>query len=218
MKKKIVIFDLDGTLLNTIDDLSDSVNFMLNTFNFPLKTTQQVKDSVGNGVAKLIERVIPQGKNNLYFENCIEIFKQNYSKNMYNKTSPYSGIIELLEQLHKQNYTVAVVSNKFDRAVKELCDKYFKGLVDFSSGEDEASGIRKKPAPDTIFKVLEKFRLQKEDAVYVGDSEVDIQTAENAQIPCISVSWGFKSTKFLKENGGQIIVNEPCEILTYLEH
>lgn len=214
--KKIVIFDLDGTLLNTLDDLADSTNYALSKFGYPTRTIEEVRQFVGNGVAKLIERAIPDGKNNSNFEKCLSIFKENYAQNMYNKTAPYNGIIEMLSNLKSKGIKIAVVSNKFDLAVKELCKKYFEGFIDFAAGENEAQGIRKKPAPDTVISVLNEFNFAPEDAVYVGDSDVDIMTAKNSQMPCISVTWGFRDEKFLLENGATILINAPSEIYNHL--
>lgn len=214
--KKIVIFDLDGTLLNTLDDLSDSTNYALSKFGYPTRTIEEVRQFVGNGVAKLIERAIPDGKNNSNFEKCLSIFKENYAQNMYNKTAPYNGIIEMLSNLKSKGIKIAVVSNKFDLAVKELCKKYFEGFIDFAAGENEALGIKKKPAPDTVLSVLRKFSFSPEDAVYVGDSDVDIMTAKNSKMRCISVTWGFRDEKFLLKNGATILINAPSEIYNHL--
>lgn len=214
--KKTVIFDLDGTLLNTLDDLADSTNYALSKFGYPTRTIDEVRQFVGNGVAKLIERAIPEGKNNPNFEKCLAIFKENYAQNMYNKTAPYNGIIEMLSNLKSKGIKIAVVSNKFDLAVKELCKKYFEGFIDFAAGENEAQGIKKKPAPDTVISVLNEFNFAPEDAVYVGDSDVDIMTAKNSQMPCISVTWGFRDEKFLLENGATILINAPSEIYNHL--
>lgn len=214
--KKAVIFDLDGTLLNTLDDLADSTNYALSKFGYPTRTIDEVRQFVGNGVAKLIERAIPEGKNNPNFEKCLAIFKENYAQNMYNKTAPYNGIIEMLSNLKSKGIKIAVVSNKFDLAVKELCKKYFEGFIDFAAGENEAQGIKKKPAPDTVISVLNEFNFAPEDAVYVGDSDVDIMTAKNSQMPCISVTWGFRDEKFLLENGATILINAPSEIYNHL--
>lgn len=214
--KKIVIFDLDGTLLNTLDDLSDSTNYALSKFGYPTRTIEEVRQFVGNGVAKLIERAIPDGKNNSNFEKCLSIFKENYAQNMYNKTAPYNGIIEMLSNLKSKGIKIAVVSNKFDLAVKELCKKYFEGFIDFAAGENEAQGIKKKPAPDTVISVLTEFNFAPEDAIYVGDSDVDIMTAKNSKMPCISVTWGFRDKKFLLENGATILINAPSEIYNHL--
>ncbi len=214
--KKAVIFDLDGTLLNTLDDLADSTNYALSKFGYPTRTIDEVRQFVGNGVAKLIERAIPEGKNNPNFEKCLAIFKENYAQNMYNKTAPYNGIIEMLSNLKSKGIKIAVVSNKFDLAVKELCKKYFEGFIDFAAGENEAQGIKKKPAPDTVISVLNEFNFASEDAVYVGDSDVDIMTAKNSKMPCISVTWGFRDEKFLLENGATILINAPSEIYNHL--
>lgn len=214
--KKAVIFDLDGTLLNTLDDLADSTNYALLRFGYPTRTIEEVRQFVGNGVAKLIERAIPEGKNNPNFEKCLAIFKENYAQNMYNKTAPYNGIIEMLSNLKSKGIKIAVVSNKFDLAVKELCKKYFEGFIDFAAGENEAQGIKKKPAPDTVISVLNEFNFAPEDAVYVGDSDVDIMTAKNSKMPCISVTWGFRDEKFLLENGATILINAPSEIYNHL--
>lgn len=214
--KKTVIFDLDGTLLNTLDDLADSTNYALSKFGYPTRTIEEVRQFVGNGVAKLIERAIPDGKNNPNFEKCLSIFKENYAQNMYNKTAPYNGIIEMLSNLKSKGIKIAVVSNKFDLAVKELCKKYFDGFIDFAAGENEAQGIKKKPAPDTVISVLNEFNFAPEDAVYVGDSDVDIVTAKNSKMPCISVTWGFRDKKFLLENGATILINAPSEIYNHL--
>lgn len=214
--KKAVIFDLDGTLLNTLDDLADSTNYALSRFGYPTRTIEEVRQFVGNGVAKLIERAIPEGKNNSNFEKCLSIFKENYAQNMYNKTAPYNGIIEMLSNLKSKGIKIAVVSNKFDLAVKELCKKYFEGFIDFAAGENEAQGIKKKPAPDTVISVLNEFNFAPEDAVYVGDSDVDIMTAKNSKMPCISVTWGFRDEKFLLENGATILINAPSEIYNHL--
>lgn len=214
--KKTVIFDLDGTLLNTLDDLADSTNYALSKFGYPTRTIDEVRQFVGNGVAKLIERAIPEGKNNPNFEKCLAIFKENYAQNMYNKTAPYNGIIEMLSNLKSKGIKIAVVSNKFDLAVKELCKKYFEGFIDFAAGENEAQGIKKKPAPDTVISVLNEFNFASEDAVYVGDSDVDIMTAENSKMSCISVTWGFRDEKFLLENGATILINAPSEIYNHL--
>ena len=215
--KKIVIFDLDGTLLNTLDDLADSTNFALSKFNYPPRTIEEVRQFVGNGVAKLIERAIPEGKNNPNFEKCLAIFKENYAQNMYNKTAPYNGILDMLANLKSKGLKIAVVSNKFDLAVKELCQKYFNGYIDFAAGENEAAGIKKKPAPDTVLEVLKEFNLKPNEAIYVGDSDVDIMTAKNSDMPCISVTWGFRDEKFLLSYDATILIDSPDEIYRHLD-
>lgn len=218
MKKQAIIFDLDGTLLNTLNDLADSTNFALRSFNYPQRTIEEIRNFVGNGVAKLIERAIPDGRNNPNFEKCLDIFKKHYSENMYNKTAPYDGILPTLSTLHKKGYKIAVVSNKFDAAVKELCAKYFPNLIDTAIGENEALGIKKKPAPDTIFQALKELNCNAENAIFCGDSDVDIMSAENSNMPCISVTWGFRDQEFLINHGADIIINKPCEIIDFLEN
>lgn len=218
MGKNIIIFDLDGTLLNTLNDLADSTNFALSSLEYPQRTLEEIRNFVGNGVSKLIERALPKGKDNPDFEKCLTTFKKHYSENMYNKTKPYNGIIKMLTDLKKRGCKIAVVSNKFDAAVKELCRKYFDNLVDIAIGEDEAHGIKKKPAPDTVNKVLELFSAEKSNSVYVGDSDVDIMTAKNSGLACVSVSWGFRDVEFLKNHGAEIIINNPEQILGYLDN
>lgn len=216
MKKKIFIFDMDGTLLNTLEDLMISTNYALSQFNYPIHTLDEIRFFVGNGVAKLIERAIPNGLNNPNYEKCLEIFKEHYAKNMYNHTSAYDGILEMLEDLKNKGIKTAVVSNKFDLAVKELSKKYFGNLIDIAIGENEKAGIKKKPAPDTVFEVLNLMNLKSEDAIYIGDSDVDIMTAKNSDMPCISVTWGFRDREFLIKNNATIIIDTPKEILQYV--
>jgi len=216
MKKNLIIFDLDGTLLNTLDDLTDSTNYALEKFGYTKHKLEDIQSFVGNGVAKLIERALPDGVNNADYKNVLETFKQHYSKNMYNKTAPYPQIIEMLKTLKKNNCKLGVVSNKFDKAVKNLCKTFFNDLIDIAAGENEAIGIKKKPAPDIVFSVMKEFSADNSNTIYVGDSEVDILTAKNANIPCISVSWGFKSKEFLIEHNAKIIIDTPCEIFKYI--
>lgn len=216
MNKKIIIFDLDGTLLNTLEDLTDSVNYMLSQFDYPSKNIEQIKNYVGNGVYKLIERAVPEGKLNKNFDKCVEIFKNHYKENMYNKTSLYQGIEQMLKKLKQKGFIIAVASNKFDLAVKELCNKYFSNLIDCAFGENEKAGIKKKPSPDIVLNILTKYNLLPEQALYVGDSEVDIQTAKNSGIECISVCWGFKTKEFLNQNEATNIIDTPEEIFNFI--
>lgn len=215
--KKIFIFDLDGTLLNTLEDLKDATNYSLSKLNYSTYNLEDIRLFVGNGVKKLIERAIPNGLNNKNFDECLETFKKNYKENMYNKTSVYDGVVEMLKSLKAKGIKTAIVSNKFDLAVKELSKKYFGDLIDIALGENEKEGIRKKPAPDTVLKVLKLMNLKSDEAIYIGDSDVDIKTAENSSMPCISVTWGFRDKEFLIKNGAKIIVESPKEILNYIE-
>lgn len=201
-----VIFDMDGTLLNTLDDLYKSVNYALSEMNFPIRTKEEVRRFVGNGVKLLMERAVPKGCSLEDTELCINIFKDYYSKNMYNRTAPYDGITEILENLKNKNYKIAVVSNKFDLAVKELSKKYFGDLIDISIGQ--ADDVPQKPAPNGVLKAIKCMGVQ--SAVYVGDSDVDVETAKNSNLPCIGVTWGFRERGFLK--GADYIVNSPKEL------
>lgn len=214
MKYKAVIFDLDGTLLDTLDDLADSVNFALKNNNMPERETDEIRGFVGNGIGKLMERSIPSGRENLYFDKAFADFKSHYEKNCRNKTKPYDKIMPMLEKLKENNIKLAIVSNKADFAVQKLSEDFFEGLIDFSVGERE--GIRRKPAPDSVNEVLKILDISKEEAVYVGDSDVDIQTAKNAGLKCISVSWGFKGRKFLEAMNAEIIIDSPDEIINIL--
>ena len=208
-KIKAVIFDLDGTLLYTLENLYESTNYALKHFDYRECSLEQIRNFVGNGVEKLIERAIPDGVNNPNFEECLKIFKAHYSKTMYEKTRPYDGVIKMLETLKQNNIACAVVSNKFDSAVKELCSRYFGDLIVQAAGECET--IRKKPCPDGVLSVIKKLGCEG-NCLYVGDSEVDIQTSKNAGLPCISVSWGYKNRDFLLQNGAQIIVDNADEL------
>ncbi len=217
MTIKAVIFDLDGTLLNTIEDLKESVNFALSCFGFPVLTVEQVNSFVGDGVSTLIERSLPYGILTPGFYECLEVFKEHYKNNMTVQTKPYPDIEKVLSVLKEKGTKTAVVSNKFDLAVKGLTEKYFKGLIDISIGECEERGIKKKPSPDMVFEVLKEFNLNKEEVLYVGDSDTDILTAKNSGIKCISVSWGFRTREFLRENGAETIIDFPMELMEIIE-
>ncbi|MBQ9113436.1 MAG: HAD-IA family hydrolase [Clostridia bacterium] len=209
-----VIFDLDGTLLDTLDDLHAAVNVALHEYGLMPRTREEVRSFVGNGVAKLIERAAGAASQEL-FEKLLAAFKTYYSAHCKDRTKPYVGVAEVLRELKKRGVKTAVLSNKPDFAVKLLAEEYFQGYLQSAVGENEAGGIRKKPAPDSLFAVLDELQATKETTVYVGDSEVDIQTARNAGVDCISVTWGFKDREFLVENGARILIDEPKEILRF---
>ena len=208
MIKKAVIFDLDGTLLDTLDDLTDSTNYVLEKYGFETRTKKEIRSFIGNGVAKLIERAVPSGRDNPFYNECVEEFKKYYKSHSTIKTAPYSGITNLLCDLRSRGIAIGVVSNKFDGAVKELCKIYFESLIDCAVGDRE--GILKKPAPDSVFEAMRI--LGREKVVYVGDSDVDIKTANNAHIPCISVTWGFCDREKLRENGAEIYADSASEL------
>ncbi len=210
-----VIFDLDGTTLNTLEDLADSVNYALGQFGFPQRTYAEIRSFVGNGVANLMARSIPGGNDNPQFDGCFQAFRKHYEHNLQNKTAPYPGIPELLTTLKAKNYKMAMVSNKLDAAVKELNQQYFGQFIPVAIGETEH--LRRKPAPDNVFKALEELGSDVSKAVYVGDSEVDVQTARNAGMPCIAVTWGFRDRDVLEAEGAEFIVNSTSELLGLLE-
>ena len=214
---KTIIFDLDGTLLDTLDDLTTAVNFALTEFSLPTRTREEVRGFVGNGIAKLMERAV--GEENLVkvdFERVLSSFKAYYKEHCADQTKPYEDVLALLKTLQEKDVQRAVLSNKADFAVKMLAKEYFQDLLQEAVGENEEAGIRKKPAPDSLFAVMEKLGAKREETVYVGDSEVDIQTAENGGVDCISVTWGFKDESFLKEHGAKILIDTPMDILKFV--
>lgn len=213
MKYEAIIFDLDGTLLNTLEDLTDAVNVVLAKYNMPIKTLEQIRQYVGNGIVKLMERAVPEGRNHAAFDKALEEFKQYYSVHCRDKTAPYPGILNMLQQFKEHGVRMAIVSNKADFAVKELNPVYFQGLIEIAHGENEAAGIRKKPSPDMVFQALREMDCGIDKAVYVGDSDVDLATAANAGMTCIGVSWGFRGREFLEKQGAELIVDTPEELL-----
>ena len=214
MRKTTVIFDLDGTLLDTLQDLANAVNYALRAQGMPERTIEEVRQFVGNGVRLLMIRAIPDGENNPLFEETFALFKSYYGEHCNDNTKPYDGIMEMLETLQEHGYAVAIVSNKIDFAVKELNEMYFQGIVPVAIGEKE--GIRRKPAPDTVEEALRELGRTKEEAVYVGDSDVDIETAKNAGMPCISVLWGFRDRAFLEEHGAENYAESAVDILRFV--
>lgn len=206
------IFDLDGTLLDTIQDLATSVNYALRQCHMPERTLDEVRRFVGNGVRLLMIRAVPDGEDNPRFQEAFDIFRSHYLEHSLDTTAPYPGIMEMLQRLKANGKRLAVVSNKFDTATKELIRHFFGNLIEVAIGENEAAGVRKKPAPDTVNEALRQLGVGKEDAVYVGDSDVDIQTARNSGLPCISVLWGFRDREFLLENGATTFVQSPDNI------
>ena len=214
MAIKTIIFDLDGTLLYSLEDLKDSVNFVMKKHGFREYTIDEVREAIGNGVRLLMERILPKDIDKNLFEECLSEFKENYSKNMYNKTKPYDGVLDMLKALREEGYKIAVLSNKFDSAVKELSSKYFGELVDLAVGQKE--GVKEKPSPLGIQEIAKELDTDVETCIMVGDSEVDIQTANNAGIDCISVTWGYKNIDFLYDNGATKLVYAPKDILELL--
>lgn len=208
-----VIFDLDGTLLYTLEDLKDGVNHVMRNWNYPERTLDEVRRFVGNGIHKLIERAVPEGLEDEKVEQVFEEFKTYYTAHCEIKTRPYDGIMELLAQLKEKGIKLAIVSNKNDAAVKELARDYFADYIEKEVAIGEREGIRKKPAPDSVFEAMRILGVDKKDTVYVGDSDVDRATAKNAGLDCISVTWGFRDEALLKSLEPEYLIAEPEEIL-----
>lgn len=209
--RNTAIFDLDGTLLNSLQDLTNSVNYCMKKYSGPSYTCEEIREKVGNGIYLLIEKSLPQGRSNPNYDACMKEFPIYYKAHMLDNTKPYEGIMDALYRLKEHGYHLAIVSNKFDAAVKKLRQDFFDDVIPVAIGESPS--IHKKPAPDTVFQAMRELDVKPENCIYIGDSEVDIQTAANAGIPCISVNWGFKSTEFLKENGAAQIVSTPTELV-----
>lgn len=208
---KLAVFDMDGTILDTLEDLKDSVNYALKECGFPARTYDEVRRFVGNGIRKLIERAVPEGTDISDIDRVHEVFTGYYKVHCADKTKAYDGIKPLIEELRANGVKTAVVSNKADYGVQELCKQYFDGLFDYAVGERE--GIRRKPAPDSVNEALRALGTDKSEAVYIGDSDVDFETAVNAGLPCISVLWGFRDEEFLRSKGATLFVSKPSEIL-----
>ncbi|MBQ9437272.1 MAG: HAD-IA family hydrolase [Lachnospiraceae bacterium] len=192
------VFDLDGTLLDTIQDLKNSVNYALRRIEAPERSLAEVLEFVGNGIKNLMHRSVPLGTDPIKEERAFFYFKEHYLLHCEDKTVPYPGILELLDRLKKRGFQTAIVSNKNDVPVKKLSAKYFGQLIDVAIGENEAAGIAKKPAPDTVFKALKELGADASRSVYIGDSEVDYSTARNAGLPVVLVSWGFRKREKLQ--------------------
>lgn len=216
MEKDTVIFDLDGTLLDTLDDLHGSTNAALSQMGYPLRTREEVRQFVGNGIAKLIERAVPTGTGEENIAKTLELFREHYGIHCNDRTKAYPGIMELIKQLKERGIRLAIVSNKADFAVKELNRIYFADSISVAIGEKESEGIRKKPAPDTVFAALKELGSEVNRAVYVGDSEVDIATAKNAGMDAVLCAWGFRGSEFLKKCGAKIIIEKPEELISLL--
>ena len=207
------IFDLDGTLLDTLGDLAASTNYALRTHGLPERSIDEVRRFVGNGVRLLMQRAVPQGIDAQLFEEVFATFRQHYMTHSLDTTRPYAEIEKTLKTLKTRGARLAVVSNKMMAATQELCRHFFPDTIEVAIGENEAAGIRKKPAPDTVFEALRQLGVGPEGAVYVGDSEVDLQTARNSGLPCISVLWGFRDCAFLTENGAETFISAPSELI-----
>lgn len=212
MRYKTVLFDLDGTLLDTLEDMTDALNRTMRKFGLPERTLKEVRSFVGNGARRLIE--LATGAEGERLEEILAVYKKDYDENYLIKTAPYPGILELLKTLRQNGVRTGVVSNKPDSTVQELSEALFQKLADVSVGEK--AGIRRKPAPDTVLAAMEQLGASKADTVYVGDSEVDIATARAAGIPCISVTWGFRDRDVLIDAGARTFADSSEELLRLL--
>ena len=207
------IFDLDGTLLDTLGDLAASVNYALRSVGLPEHSIDDVRRFVGNGVRLLMVRAIEGGDSNPRFEEAYATFRSHYMEHGLDTTQPYPGIMELLKELKARGKKIAVVSNKFYDATQELVKHFFGEYVSVAIGERE--NIRKKPAPDTVLEAMRRLGVDKEGAVYIGDSDVDFNTAKNVGIPCVSVLWGFRDREFLESIGATTFITQPSQMLEY---
>lgn len=212
--RKAVIFDMDGTLLDTLEDLYLSTNMVLTQYGFPKRTREEVRQFVGNAVVNLMRQALPQGEENPHFGDCLQAFKEYYGEHLGDHTGPYDGIAELLQKLSEEGFSMAIVSNKPDFAVQELCEKYFKEWIKTAIGE--SGEVRRKPAPDMVEQAARMLGVRMEDCIYVGDSEVDLKTAENCGIPCVSVTWGFRSRELLLSLGAEHMAEDTEELFFVL--
>jgi phosphoglycolate phosphatase len=213
MKYTTVIFDMDGTVLNTIEDITDSVNYILRKYDLPERTVDEVRHFVGNGARVLMDKAIPSGEQHPLFTEILRDYEAYYEEHCNIKTGPYHHIPELLKELSERGYKLAIVSNKPMGAVKELNEIYFKDYVSVAIGV--AEGLRRKPYPDECLKAMEELGSTAGECIYVGDSDVDYKTAVNTGLNCISCLWGFRTREELLEAGvkSEYFVNDPMEIL-----
>ena len=207
---KAIVWDLDGTLLDTLSDLSAAVNAALGMHGLPGHTEEEVRLAVGNGIRKLIERTVPAGTPVEITDAVFLSFKEYYKDHMNDRTAPYAGILELLTDLSRAGVKMAIVSNKADFATKELARQHFDGVIDVAVGERE--GVRKKPAPDAVFAALSEMGVTPSEAVFIGDSEVDVETGRNAGMDTVAVTWGFRETEILRAAGADRLVSTPEEL------
>lgn len=214
MKYGTIIFDLDGTLLNTLDDLAESVNYAMRFCGFPERTRDEVRRFIGNGVHTLIKRAAPDGISEEQYWAAYDAFEDYYREHNRDKTAAYPGIQELLRELKAKGYKLAIVSNKIDFAVKALREEFFADTIDVAVGDSE--DIENKPAPDMVYIAMKELNAELCDCVYVGDTDVDLATAENSKMPCISVSWGFRSRAELEGYGALMIADTPGDILSFV--
>ncbi len=209
-----LIFDLDGTLLNTLADLRDSTNFALKKFGFPVRTTEEIRNFVGNGLRMLIKRSLAQGTDKSTVDAVLAEMKAHYWEHYHDGTVPYDGILPLLQELKARGFRMAIVSNKADPMVQLLRTLYFERLIPVAVGE--LDGVARKPAPDLVRLAMKRLGCAEENTAYIGDSEVDIETAKNAGLPCFCVGWGFRPEEVLRKAGAETVYRSPAELRTAL--
>lgn len=212
-KYTTIIFDLDGTLMNTLDDLTISTNHALSQMGFPTRTIDEVRQFLGNGVRTLIEMALPEKTTEDTIERTISCFLQHYTSHCKDHSRPYDGILELLSSLKKMGVKMAIVSNKPEVEVKKLNAEHFAEFIDVALGENEKSGIPRKPSPAMVYEAINQLGAEPGKSLYVGDSDVDILTARNAGIDCLSVTWGFKTVEFLSQFGATKMIDAPSQML-----
>ena len=215
MRYSVILFDLDGMILNTLDDLAASTNRALAKNGLPTRSTEEVRRFVGNGIRLLIERAVPNGRENPKFQAVYDAFVTHYGAHSRDHTKPYDGILPMLDALAAQGVKLAIVSNKIDFAVKELSRDYFGERMQAAIGDDP--GRRRKPAPDSVLEAMRQLGVTRAETVYIGDSDVDVETARNAGVACCAVSWGFRSVQCLRDAGAARIAANPQELLAMLE-
>ena len=214
MKYKAVLYDMDGTVLDTLGDLVNAVNHTLEHFNMPTRSENQIMGFLGNGAKNLITQAAPEGTAPEFVEEMLAFYLPWYNSHCTILTAPYPGIIELMQTLKAAGVKQAVISNKQDSAVKPLAAQYFPGLLESALGESET--VKKKPNPDAVLAALKELGVDKSEAIYVGDSEVDVQTAINADMACAAVSYGFRSVEELEAAGAKMIFHSVQELSDYL--
>lgn len=212
---KGIIFDMDGTILNTIEDIKESVNYALRYFNLPEKSLQEVKDGVGSGAINLIEDVVPKNTSEQDIKKIYDVYQDHYDKNTNQQTGPYPGILDLLKTLKEKKYKLAVVSNKHKYLVDELNHQIFKDYFEVSMGETK--GIPIKPAPDMLYMTLKDLGLTKDEVLFIGDSDVDMITANNANIKSVAVTWGYRSKEILLKYSPAYFIDEASQLLKIID-
>ena len=213
--KDTIIFDLDGTLLNTLDDLTDSVNYALAEIGLPLHTSDEVRMMVGNSVIYLIEQAMLPNTDKAQFDRCFAVFEAHYKDNMRNKTAPYDGVMQMLADVTQAGYKTAVVSNKPDVFTKQLVSELFGDYITLAIGRSDE--MPRKPAPDMVYHAMKLLASEAGTTFYVGDSEVDVKTSINAGVPCIGCLWGFRDRETLESEGADYIISSPDELIELIK-